>query len=455
MKNISLSNSINKVSNMLPERLAISSSLDEIYYHDLARLIPRSIGKSVILYFYDITKLISTMVLLDGYVETLCPISEQIDDDDLKHIILQKKFDVVITDIPLVNLDLFIKYKISIYTFDKLNLNINKKDELFQKQTKWLVPTSGTTSKPKLVQHTISSLTASAVSSKVEKREIEVWGLFYDPTRYAGYQVLFKSLLNGHTLVAPSLSKSIADRVQVCIDKKVTHISATPTLWRKILMCPLAKKMALKKIVLGGEAADQPTLDALRKMYPKSKITHVYASTEAGAAMSVSDGLAGFPIFFLDNNDAKIKMKIEDNHLYLKSTAAASSYIGQEKFQNSDGWINTGDLVTKNNDRFFVIGRANGVINIGGDKVFPEKVRHILLELKEVEDVFIYGKKNPFTGMLLVADIKISSDTDHKSAEQLIKNFIKESIPVTHQPKIIRIVNEIETNSTGKVGLRR
>ena len=57
--------------------------------------------------------------------------------------------------------------------------------------------------------------------------------------------------------------------------------------------------------------------------------------------------------------------------------------------------------------------------------------------------------------MLLVADIKISSDTDHKNAEQLIKNFIKESIPVTHQPKIIRIVNEIETNSTGKVGLRR
>jgi len=42
------------------------------------------------------------------------------------------------------------------------------------------------------------------------------------------------------------------------------------------------KKDALRQITLGGEIADQAVLDALARRFPGARITHVYASTEAG-----------------------------------------------------------------------------------------------------------------------------------------------------------------------------
>ena len=85
------------------------------------------------------------------------------------------------------------------------------------KLTKWLVPISGTIPKPKFFEHTLHSLANSALKSKNGAKSNEVWALFYDPTRYAGYQVLFKALLQGSTLIAPALNDPISERVQVCI----------------------------------------------------------------------------------------------------------------------------------------------------------------------------------------------------------------------------------------------
>ncbi|MDN3683971.1 hypothetical protein QW180_08500 [Vibrio sinaloensis] len=41
---------------------------------------------------------------------------------------------------------------------------------------------------------------------------------------------------------------------------------------------------------------------------------------------------------------------------------------------NDDGFINTGDMVKLDNDRvLFFLGRESGSINVGGNKVMPEK----------------------------------------------------------------------------------
>jgi len=52
---------------------------------------------------------------------------------------------------------------------------------------------------------------------------------------------------------------------------------------------------------LSGEVADQTLLDSLRAVYPNARIAHAFASTEAGVAFDVNDGLAGFPLAFIDN----------------------------------------------------------------------------------------------------------------------------------------------------------
>ena len=46
---------------------------------------------------------------------------------------------------------------------------------------------------------------------------------------------------------------------------------------------------------LSGEVADQTVFDQLRAAFPDARVAHAFASTEAGVAFDVNDGLAGFP----------------------------------------------------------------------------------------------------------------------------------------------------------------
>ena len=46
---------------------------------------------------------------------------------------------------------------------------------------------------------------------------------------------------------------------------------------------------------MSGEIADQAILDDLKAFYRGAGVAHAFATTEAGVAFAVNDGLAGFP----------------------------------------------------------------------------------------------------------------------------------------------------------------
>ena len=79
---------------------------------------------------------------------------------------------------------------------------------------------------------------------------------------------------------------------------------------------------------LSGEVADQALLDNLRAVYPNARIAHAFASTEAGVAFDVNDGLAGFPLDFIDNPAAEIELKVLDHTLRIRSGRNAARYLG-------------------------------------------------------------------------------------------------------------------------------
>ena len=60
-------------------------------------------------------------------------------------------------------------------------------------------------------------------------------------------------------------------------------------------MSPAVQRLAPRYIRLSGEMADQAILDNLRTVYPEATIVHAFASTEAGLAFEVRDGLRVFP----------------------------------------------------------------------------------------------------------------------------------------------------------------
>lgn len=452
MKNMNLSDLISKRVASELDRTALVGMGGNVSFSELIGRCSDLHGKRVVVFISDTLSLVKTLVSLDGSAQAICPISTATDKIELHHLVSENKFDAVISDLNTEDLEVFTRFNMQVHDLNKSGVyDINRKGLIKQNST-WLIPTSGTTSLPKLISHTLSSLAASSLRQKKISEQNKIWGQFYDLTRFAGYQVLLNSLLNGHTLVTSSQNDPIYERVKRCADECVTHISATPSQWRKILMTgDGAKKIPLEQIVLGGEAADQKILNALRGFYPTAKITHTYASTETGLGLSVSDGFAGFPIRFLDNAEGSPEISVRSGRLFVRSKSSASNYANGKKLRDSLGWIDTGDLVKIEEERFFIFGRESGIINVGGDKVNPESVRNKLLEHPSIIQANVFGKKNPITGMLLSANIQLDANVDRELAKVSVKSYIKDNLPIKDQPRLVTFVDEIELALTGKI----
>ena len=106
------------------------------------------------------------------------------------------------------------------------------------------------------------------------------------------------------------------------------------------------------ELTLGGEASDQATLDRLTAAFPDARITHIYASTEAGVVFAVHDGREGFPADWLERPSQGAELRLQDGFLQIRTPNAMSGYVsdtGQPLLD--DGWLSTADRCEVRGDR--------------------------------------------------------------------------------------------------------
>lgn len=306
--------------------------------------------------------------------------------------------------------------------------------------TAWVVYTSGTTGVPKAIRHTRETLTRT-ISSK-QRPDSLIWGLLYDPNRMAGLQVLHHALATRTTVVAPAAAASLANRVRFLAASGVTALSATPTLWRMILQVRFTKPWDLRQITLGGEIADQRILDALAIRFPEARIVHIFASTETGAAFSVSDGLAGFPASYLDDAPRGVRLEVRDNILHIHSPGVSTA--------GDDGFASTGDVVDVTEQRVFFRGRQSGVVNVGGANVWPEEVEQLLREHPEVLEAQVRATPNAMTGFLLIASVVPTDSAQTDDLGKRLRAWVRKTAPGPQVPAKVHVVDALEVMQTGK-----
>src|SRR5207249_8069525 len=278
-------------------------------------------------------------------------------------------------------------------------------------QTEWILLTSGTTGPPKLVVHTLASL-AGVSRGRQPLASPAVWSTFYDIRRYGGLQIFLRALLGGGSLVLSSAGEALGDFLGRAGAHGVTHISGPPSHWRRALMSPSAHRISPQYVRLSGEIADQAILNHLRGFYPQARIVHAFASTEAGVAFDVGDGLAGFPASLIGEKSVGIEMKVEDGSLRIGSARTGERYLGRhgETLADRDGFVDTGDMVELRADRYYFVGRRGGIINVGGLKVHPEEVEAVINGHPKVRMSLVRTRKNHITGALVVADLVIKAE---------------------------------------------
>lgn len=323
-------------------------------------------------------------------------------------------------------------------------------------KTEWILLTSGTTGEPKLVVHTLSSLVAP-IKMGSGLGDPPVWSTFYDIRRYGGLQIFLRAVLGGGSMVLSSAEESPGDFLTRAGACGMTHISGTPSHWRRALISPQSRAIAPRYVRLSGEVADQAILDHLRAVYPQAGIAHAFASTEAGVAFEVGDGLSGFPASLIGEPGAKVEMKVEDGSLRIRSSRTAVGYLGDESttFVDRDGFVDTGDSVERRGDRFYFVGRADGVINVGGVKVHPEEVEAVINRQPGVRMALVKARRNPIVGAVVVADIVATHTADATRETEALKSQILEacrSALAPHKvPASIRFVPSLVIAPSGKL----
>ena len=325
--------------------------------------------------------------------------------------------------------------------------------------TEWGLLTSGTTGAPKMVVHDLSALTAAIAAGSADGPPV-VWGTFYDIRRYGGLQIFLRAILTPASLVLSSAGEPIAAHLHRLAAHGVTHISGTPSQWRRALMSPAAGEIAPDYVRLSGEIADQPILDSLRQTYGRARIGHAYASTEAGVGFAVDDGREGFPAELIERGADGVAMLIENGSLRIRSSRTASRYLGSTSVQltDTDGFVDTGDMVELRGDRYHFVGRRGGIINVGGLKVHPEEVESAINRHHSVKMSLVKARKSPITGAIVVADIVLNDEASRASGDEGLKNdilrFCRDSLAHHKIPAVIRFVPALEVTPGGKLARR-
>jgi o-succinylbenzoate---CoA ligase len=319
-----------------------------------------------------------------------------------------------------------------------------------------VIATSGSTGAPKGVELSAAALRHSARASldRAGARPGERWLCCLPVTHVAGLQVLVRSLVSG---TEPVLAERADDETVAAAG--CAHVSLVPTQLQRLLASggaggrtPLA---AFRSVLLGGAAAPAGLLAAARAAGVPVMTTYGMTETCGGC---VYDGVP------LDGVRAEIR---EDGRIWIAGPVLFSAYRRgpsggpggpSPRASAAPGWFRTGDLGRLDEaGRLVVRGRADDVINTGGNKVVPGEVAAVLQACPEVRDAAVIGQPDPEWGERVVA-VVVPADPGDPPDPELLRLRVRERLPRYAAPSRIVMVDAVPMLPSGKhdiVRLRR
>jgi acyl-CoA synthetase (AMP-forming)/AMP-acid ligase II len=116
-----------------------------------------------------------------------------------------------------------------------------------------------------------------------------------------------------------------------------------------------------------------------------------------------------------------------------------------------DGWISTGDLMRRDGDGYYYfVGRADDMINVAGENVYPKEVEDVLLRHPDLRDACVVPAPHATKGWVPVAYVVARDASVAPSEEDLKKFFLERGAPYAH-PRRVTFLDRLPLGGTGKL----
>jgi acyl-CoA synthetase (AMP-forming)/AMP-acid ligase II len=193
-------------------------------------------------------------------------------------------------------------------------------------------------------------------------------------------------------------------------------------------------------------------LDGLKKVFPRARVVHLYATSELGRCYSVKDGIAGFPAAYLHGQtEDGVWLKLKDGELHVRSAnAMLAASLPPANDDDESGWFATGDLVEQVGDRCYFVGRRSELINVGGNKVHPLRVEQLVQEVEGVADARVFGKASSLVGQIVACEFVVEPGFSAESVKEAIMNAARERLAPHERPRFVEVTGRIELSEAGK-----
>lgn len=114
-----------------------------------------------------------------------------------------------------------------------------------------------------------------------------------------------------------------------------------------------------------------------------------------------------------------------------------------------DGWLNTGDLFTRDaNGFYFFRGRVDDMFNCGGENIYPKEVEDLLLRHPEVSEAAVLPIRHAEKGAAPAAVVRLKPGS--RETPESLKQFCLTTAPAYLHPRHIVLVEALPLNQVGK-----
>src|SRR6478609_1718899 len=260
--------------------------------------------------------------------------------------------------------------------------------------------TSGTTSRPKLVEHTHASYPIGHLTTMywLGLRPGDVHLAISSPgwAKHA-WSCFFAPWIAEATIFVYNYERFNAERMlQTIRSESITSFCAPPTVWRMLIQADLSLGAGvLREAISAGEPLNPEVIGQVRRHwgltirdgYGQTEMTAVIANSPGGVVRDGAMGrpLPGCPIVLIDPitgvEAAEGEICID---LSKKPTNLMTGYVGDAE-RNAEstqgGYFHTGDIASRDDDGYLTyIGRTDDVFKASDYKISPFELESVLIE---------------------------------------------------------------------------
>jgi acyl-CoA synthetase (AMP-forming)/AMP-acid ligase II len=255
-----------------------------------------------------------------------------------------------------------------------------------------------------------------------------------------------------------------------------TWLNAVPAILASLGTAPAPSEDVVRRIRFARSASAPLPEHTLRQFTEHTGVgvLETYGMTEAAGQITANPvdaderriGSVGLPVgvgLAVIGPDGRPLQPGQEGMVALRGRQIVSHYLDlsaevaerTRPARDANGWLPTGDLGYRDDAGFVhLVGRADDVINRGGEKIHPLEIENVLLGHPAVRSAAVVGAPHDRLGQVAVAFVTAQPGGSAEDLARDLHELCGRQLTRYKRPTTIEVTAELPTGPTGKV-LRR